>query len=157
VNLALEGTGTRISFLSSGLSADLISLSLSDKAREAIETTHLGTPVAKTYKPGETKSFGTLMVVIDHNPEGLVLVGLPPEQVTISYPDEAGADPLTFMAFATKQGAEEMKVDMRMVSKIELQIAELIIDDSHLGGGDPEPETAGPPYSWYLSSYTEAA
>ena len=123
--LALEGSGATIQFLGCGFSSDLLGLVLSDKAREAIETTHLGTAVAKTYRPGETQDLGTIEAVFDHAPDAVNLVGRPPEQIVIRYPDTElmQYDPIVLWGFAVQQGGEKMWPDNRMVTGVTIKLS----------------------------------
>jgi hypothetical protein len=123
--IALEGTGASIAFANSSFTSDLISLTLPEKAREVIETTHLGTTGAKTYKPAKLKNIGTMSAEFDHNPEAVDLTSKDPEQITISYPLQAGQTTptkLVFNGFVTQQGGEEFKVDARMTTKVTIQV-----------------------------------
>jgi hypothetical protein len=123
--ISLEGTGTSISFSASGFSADIISVDLNDRARQTIDTTHLGTRGAKTYKPGEVVDLGEMTVVVDHNPNELQLVGYPPEPITINYPLQDGEVvptkiPLT--GYIVSQGEQQMQMDKRMVTRLVIQL-----------------------------------
>jgi hypothetical protein len=123
--LALEGLGAKIRFNASGFESDLIALTLSPKARATIDTTHLGTEVAKTKRPGQTQDLGTIEAVFDHDPAAVSLVGRPAEQVIITYPENLGHefDPIVLWAFATEQGGERMFPDGRMVTAITLSLS----------------------------------
>ena len=124
--VALEGTGATIAFAISSFTADLISLTLPDKAREAIDTTHLGTTGAKTYKPAKLKTVGDISCEFDHNPEANDLTDNVIETITISYPLLSGQSTptrLVFSGFVISQGGEEMKVDQRMVTKVTIKVS----------------------------------
>jgi hypothetical protein len=123
--LALEGLGVKIRFSASGFEADLIALTLPEVGRETIDTTHLGTESAKAKKPGETRDLGTVQAVFDYDPAAVSLVGRPPEQVVVTYPDDLGRefDPIVLWAFATEQGGERLFPDGRMVTSITLRIS----------------------------------
>lgn len=124
--IALEGTGASISFASSTFTADLISLTLPERAREVIDTTHLGTLVSKTFKPAKLQNPGTISAEFDHNPEAQNLVGNPIEQITINYPLQSGQTTptrLVFQGFVSQMGGEEMKVDSRMTTKVTIQVS----------------------------------
>lgn len=125
--IALEGTGATIQFMGSCFTADLISLVISDRARESIETTHLGTIAAKTYRPAELVDLGTIRAVFDHNPDEVNLVGRPVEQVVIRYPDtpERSFDPLVVTGAVIRQGGQRMWIDERMVTAVTIQIMPL--------------------------------
>lgn len=123
--IALEGTGATIQFGSSTYTSDLISLTLPEITREAIDTTHLGTLNAKTAKPAKLRSVGEIQAEFDHDPAALDLTRRDPEQITISYPLVAGQvtpTRLVFNGFVTGQGGEEMKVDDRMRTKVTIKV-----------------------------------
>lgn len=122
---ALEGTGASIGFGVSNFTSDLLSLSLPEKAREVIETTHLGSIGSKTFKPAKLKNVGTISAEFDHNPAAVDLTNADVETITISYPIQTGQSTpakLTFSGFVTQQGGEEMKVDDRMTTKVTIQV-----------------------------------
>jgi hypothetical protein len=123
--IALEGTGSSIVFGTSAFTNDLISLTLPEKAREVIETTHLGTVGAKTYKPAKLKNVGTISCEFDHNPAADDLTDNAIETITINYPLLAGQitpAKLQFKGFVTQQGGEEFKVDNKMTTKVTIQV-----------------------------------
>jgi hypothetical protein len=121
--LGLEGVGVTVQFGSSGFVADVISIALSERAREAIETTHLGTQKAKTYKPGQRPDLGTIGLIFDAQPGEVNLLQSGVETLTITYPDDPD-DPtrLVVQGFAIAQGGHEMRVDQRMVTKITFRL-----------------------------------
>jgi hypothetical protein len=127
--ISLEGTGTSISFGASGFSADIISVDLNERARQTIETTHLGTKGAKTYKPGEVVDLGEMTVVVDHNPNELQLVGYPVESIVISYPLQAGEvvpTKIPLFGLIIAQGDQQMQMDKRMVTKLKVKLSNSI-------------------------------
>lgn len=124
--IALEGTGASIAFGTSSFTNDLISLTLPEKVREAIETTHLGTTGGKTFKPAKLKNVGVIQAEFDHNPAQADLLDGQPEQITINYPLLSGQTTpakLQFTGFVTQQGGEEFRVDARMVTKVSMQVS----------------------------------
>ena len=124
--VALEGTGARIVFADSHISADLISLTINERAREIIETTHLGTPKAKTFSPTKNQDRGKVVAIFDHVTESAILTGRPPQMVRIEYPASDGDySSVSFPAAALRQGKEEMRVDQRMVTEIELVVVDV--------------------------------
>lgn len=145
--VALEGTGATIQFLGSLFTSDLISLTISDKAREAIETTHLGTRAAKTYRPAALQDLGTIRAVFDHNPHEAALVGRQPEQIVIRYPDAQGRsfDPLVLWGAVVRQGAQRMYMDERMVTSVTIQ---LMVPDAVVFTGPPEVPAKADPTKW---------
>ena len=124
--IALEGTGASIAFALSSFTSDLITLTLPERQREVIETTHLGTTGGKTFKPAKLVNNGTISCEFDHNPAAQKLVKNPVEQITISYPLESGQTTparIVFQGFVTGEGGEELKVDSRMTTKATIQIS----------------------------------
>jgi hypothetical protein len=122
---ALEGTGATIGFSTSNFTSDLISLNLPDVQRGEIETTHLGTIGAKTFKPTTLQEVGSFECEFDHNPGAVDLTQAASETITVSYPLLSGQTTparLTFLGFVTKQGGEEMKVDDRMTTKVSIRV-----------------------------------
>jgi hypothetical protein len=123
--VALEGTGARIAFAMSSFTSDLISLQLPERAREAIETTHLGSLVTKTFKPGVLIDPGQVTAEFDHNPAAAKLIKGAAEVITITYPKQDGqttAATLAFTAFCVSEGGEEFTVGSRMTTKITFQV-----------------------------------
>lgn len=123
--IALEGTGASILFATSSFNSDLLSLTLPEKTRAEIETTHLGTTGAKTFKPAVLKEVGTIECEFDHQPQAIDLTGTVAESITISYPLISGQitpTKLQFSGFCTKQGGEEFKVDDRMSTKVSIRV-----------------------------------
>lgn len=156
--ITLEGTGARIAFASSGFSSDLIALERGARQRIALETTHLATTGAKTYKPGKVVDAEEITAYFDHDPNADYLVSRRPQQVTLEVLlDDGTYSPITMTCFITTQGAEEMKIDQRMVTK--LTMLRITNDD-----GEWDSPVAvvpvvsdGVPFSWYLDGYTEVA
>lgn len=122
---ALEGTGTTIGFGTSNFTSDLISLTLPEVQRAEIETTHLGTTVAKTFKPATLQEVGSFECEFDHNPAAVDLTQAAAETITVTYPLLSGQTTpakITFSGFVTKQGGEEAKVDARMTTKVSIRV-----------------------------------
>jgi hypothetical protein len=95
------GTGTTITFGTSGFSADLLSISHGGMAREAIQTSHMGTTSDHTFMPTDLVDNGEVTVEI-----AFVATLTPPiltnaaaETITIAY---AGSGTTwSFSAFQT--------------------------------------------------------
>ena len=123
--VALEGTGARIAFSVSHFASDLISLQLPERAREAIETTHLGSLITKTFKPGVLIDPGQVSAEFDHNPAAAKMTKGTTETITITYPKEDGQTTpatLVFTAFCVSEGGEEFTVGSRMTTKLTFQV-----------------------------------
>ena len=125
--IALEGVGATIAFgTTTTFVADLVSLTLPEQSREALETTHLGSLVAKSFKPGKLKNVGTISAEFDHAPEGVALISGPVETITITYPllgVQTVGTKLVFSGFVTAEGGAEFRVDTLMRSKVTIQVA----------------------------------
>jgi hypothetical protein len=122
--VALEGTGATIAFGTSGFTADLISLTLPEFTREAIESTHLGTTGAKTFKSAKLYTVGDISATFDHDPSETDMITQDAETITISYPlldGQATPTTLEFTGFAMSVGGEEMTVDSRMVTSMTIK------------------------------------
>jgi hypothetical protein len=122
---AIEGQGGSIAFATSVFTSDLIAITLPERSREVIDTTHLGTTGAKTSKPAKLRNIGTIAVEFDHNPAAADLTNADPETITISYPLLAGQTTpvkLQFNGFVISQGGEEFKTDQRMTTKVTIQV-----------------------------------
>jgi hypothetical protein len=123
--LALEGTGARISFAASGLVADLLTLSLPERGREAIGTSHLGAQVVGTNRAGRLIDTGQVVATIAHDPGAVSLLRRPPETVTITYPirsDQSSPDRLTCTAFVSSEAGGAMEVSSRMTRVLTLTV-----------------------------------
>jgi hypothetical protein len=123
--LALEGTGARIVFGSTGLSADLISLTLPDRAKDPIATGHLGRSGTAVHRPSRLVDPGQVVVVFDHVPGAPALLRRPPETVTIHYPlraDQSAPDRIVFTAFATAEGGTDVQVGERLTRQVTLTL-----------------------------------
>jgi hypothetical protein len=125
--IALEGVGATIAFgTTTGFTNDLVSLTLPEKSREALETTHLGTVGAKTYKPAKLKNVGTISCEFDTDPEAPALIDGDVEQIVITFPALEGfsvGTKLTFSGFVTSEGGEEFKPDTLMRTKVTIQVS----------------------------------
>jgi hypothetical protein len=94
------GTGTSISFGTSGFTADILDISPPNASRVSIETSHMGTTTAHTFTPGDLVDWGELGFDIVFDPTS---ANIPPiknsaETVTITFPD-SGASTWAFSAF----------------------------------------------------------
>ena len=123
--LAIEGVGASIAFGTSGFSSDVYSITLPERARESIDTTHLGTTSAKTSKPAKLQDSGTVSVKVDHDPSAVDLVGQDPETITITYPLLTGQATPTkryFTGYVVSMGGEEMTVDNKMTTNLTIKV-----------------------------------
>ncbi len=123
---AVEGTGATIAFGTSTYASDLITFTLPEQMRAVIDTTHLGTTIAKTHKPAKLKDVGAISCEFDHNPAAADLLLNALETITIAYPLLSGqstAAKLQFSGFIEKQGGEDFKVDARLLTKISIKVS----------------------------------
>lgn len=123
--IALEGTGASIAFSVSSFTSDLISLTLPEESVEVIDTTHLGTPTAKTSKPAKLKKIGSISCEFDHNPSAPRLLRVE-QTFTISWPLLTGqATPYkrVYTGYVSSEGGEEMKVDNKMTKKVTIEVS----------------------------------
>lgn len=125
--ICLEGTGASIAFgTTTTFLSDLISLTLPEESREVIDTTHLGTTVAKTSKPAKLKMIGDIQAEFDYNPSAPKLVDQAMETITINFPLLAGQTTpkkKVFTGYVSQQGGEEMVVDKPMRTKVTIKVS----------------------------------
>ncbi len=86
------GTGTTISFGTSGFSAYILEVGGPGISREVVDTTHMGTTGGKTYRPGDLYDGGelSLSVAFDGSISPPMLAGEQPETITVTWPIPAG-------------------------------------------------------------------
>jgi hypothetical protein len=128
--MAIEGTGATIAFATSGFTAECTNIQLPERARESLETTHLGTTTAKTFKPAKLYDSGEVTVTVFHDPAADLLIGEEPEQITITYPLETGqstAATAVFTGFVTGQGGESFKVGELMSTNLKIKVTGAIV------------------------------
>ena len=88
--MADEGSGASITFGTSGTTINATSIQASGVAREALETTHLGTTGGyKTFIPADLKDPGEIAVTFRYNPNVQPPISTA-ETITITYPVPAG-------------------------------------------------------------------
>lgn len=123
--VALEGTGATIAFSVSSFVADLITLTLPEESVSVLDTTHLGTTVAKTAKPATLISHGDISAEFDHVP-GIGRLTRVQQNFTIAWPLRSGETTpykRVYSGFVKSQGGEEMKTDTKMVTKVTIQVS----------------------------------
>lgn len=96
------GTGTAISFGTSGFTAHILDINPPNASRESIQTSHMGTIKDHTFTPADLVDWGELGFDIVFDPDS---ANVPPvygdsEEVTITFPDSA-ANTWVFSAFVT--------------------------------------------------------
>ena len=123
--MAIEGTGATITFATSGFTAECTNIQLPELARESLETTHLGTTTAKTFKPAKLYDAGEVTVTVFHDPAADLIISEEPETITITYPLETGqttAATVSFTGFVTGQGGETFKVGELMSTNLKIKV-----------------------------------
>lgn len=135
--MADEGAGATLTFGTSGLSLDLVSIQASGVTRESIPTFHHGTSAStvtgsgtgfyKTYQPGDFTDPGTIEISFLYNPNEKSTVtgyGWPipigsAETITITYPvpsgDNNGATEAS-QGFVTDFSGPELAIDSVMTA-----------------------------------------
>jgi hypothetical protein len=122
--IALEGTGAKIAF-GKLFEADLLNLTLPDRAKDAMRTTHLANRITTTSTQTKLIHPGQVVVEFDQVPGNPPLLKRPPEKITISYPkrpDRLTPDQLIFTAFATSEGNAEFTTANRITRKVVLTV-----------------------------------
>jgi hypothetical protein len=84
------GTGTTIAFGTSSFSADVMSLSASDIAREDIDVTHMGSTGYKEFQPSDLVDGGSIEMEIGFDPDSQPPISGAAEVITITFPTPAG-------------------------------------------------------------------
>ena len=88
--MADVGTGTQVTFATSGFAAELLSVNGQDIARDEIETSHMGTVGYKTFMPADLIDPGAVDLEFAFDPDERPPVEQPPEQITITFPVPPG-------------------------------------------------------------------
>lgn len=83
------GTGTTVTFGTSGFSAELLGIDHGDIARPKIDTTHYGS-TGRTARPGKLVDPGEVELELAFDPADRPPVSADPEVITIQMPPEAG-------------------------------------------------------------------
>ena len=121
----IQGTGTTITFGTSGFTADLVTITRPEKSREAVDTTHLGTVTAKTSEPGKLYDPGQYTMEFVHDPEQPLLIAEDSELITVTYPlvgSQVTPSSFQFTGYSVSDGGEEFSNDTRVTTKITLQV-----------------------------------
>ena len=92
------GTGITIVFATTGFSCELIDIDSPEASRDAVETTHQGTTVARTFMPQDLVRWGSLDITFAFDPDTDPPIDEPAESITITWPD---ADTWIFSGFMT--------------------------------------------------------
>ena len=84
------GTGTSITFGTSGFSARVASIDGPGFSRTSVETTHLSTTGNRTHMPGDLVERGELTLSVHHDPSLTPPIRQAAETVTITFPVPSG-------------------------------------------------------------------
>jgi len=125
------GTGTTVGFGTSAWAFNLLGLSLDDIAREALETSHMGTAAPgastfgnRTFIPGDLSDPGTLEVTGHFNPDTLPIIDAVAETITVTFPLFAGdatAAAWEFSGFMTNFSlTDELETVMEFTAEIKI-------------------------------------
>lgn len=83
------GTGTTITFASSGFTAQITNVSLSDIQRASVDITHMGS-TTKEYMPGDLVDWGSIEIEILFDPDTWPPIDQAAETVTVTFPIPSG-------------------------------------------------------------------
>lgn len=121
------GTGTTITFGTSGFTAEIVGISIDGVKRESIDITHLATPVAGAGEvgsrekiPGKHVDPGQLKLTCHYDPNTEPPIQGAKEEVTVTYPLEEGE-----LTAATEQGdafVVDVGVEVPLEDKMTRQI-----------------------------------
>lgn len=88
--MADSGTGTTITFGTSGYTAELLSVDISDQERGHIDTTHMGTIGSRTKAPLDLVDRGSLDIEFNFDPDIEPPIDQAAETITLTFPLPAG-------------------------------------------------------------------
>lgn len=92
-----EGTGASVTFGTSGFTANFTELSIDGMSRPAIDTTHLGTTVARTFIPSELVDNGEFGIEFQWDPDDYPPIDQAAETITLTFPlSSSGSSAATF-------------------------------------------------------------
>lgn len=83
--MADVGTGTTISFPTSGFTASITSVSLADISRKEVDVTHMGSSTAE-FIPADLVNWGSVEMEILFDPDSIPPIDAAAETVTITFP-----------------------------------------------------------------------
>ena len=89
--MADVGTGTTITFGTSGFAAALMSIDGPSRSRESVPTSHLGTSGYHTSMPGDLVNGGEINCTFQHNPDLSPPIPGAIETITITWPIPVGS------------------------------------------------------------------
>lgn len=83
-------TGATVVFGTSAFSAELMSVGLPGVTRQSIDTTHMGTTVARTFIPSDLIDWGELEIEFAFDPDNEPPMDGVAETITITFPIPSG-------------------------------------------------------------------
>ncbi len=119
------GTGTSITFGTSGFSARVASIDGPGFSRTSVETTHLSTTGNRTHMPGDLVERGELTLSVHHDPSLTPPIAAAAETITITWPIPSGltnAATWVFSAFCTGY-SPSVAIDELMTASLTLKIS----------------------------------
>ena len=88
--MADEGSGATLTFGTTGVSLDLLTIQGTGVSREALETTNLGTNTAQTFMPSDLYDPGEIAITFQYNPNTQPPFSNAAETITITAPVPSG-------------------------------------------------------------------
>ena len=88
--MADVGTGTTITFGTSGFTAEVMSVAGNDMTREDIDVTHMGSTNYREFIPSKLVDGGTLELEISFDPDSQPPITGAAETITVNFPTPAG-------------------------------------------------------------------
>lgn len=120
------GSGASITFGTSNLSLQWLSIDIGAVSRETIDTTHLGSTQAtgsgqtnsRTFMPGDHQNLSEIGVEFHWDPSALDLVRAAAETITVTYPD---GSTLSGSGFCFEVKPPSLGVDEKQVGSLKVK------------------------------------
>ena len=120
-----EGQGATISFEDTGFVSNIDNIDTSGLSRESIDTSHLGTEIARTFQPTDLHDAGEIGLELHFDPDEFPPIDQPAEVITITWPTPplgaAGAT-WVFVGFMTNFDASAA-VGEKMTASVTIKIS----------------------------------
>lgn len=124
-----QGTGTSVVFATTGFQTGITITSIvpSGMSRGSVETTHLGTTVARTFEPEDLYDGGEWSITFDWLPVEVNVTGgflliCAAESATITFP-VTGADTMAATVFCTGIDVSPCEVNQRMTATARFKVS----------------------------------
>ena len=129
-----NGTGTTITFGTTGFTASVTSISFEGVERPSIDTTHLGTTGGRTFIPGDLPDYGSISLDIQFDPDTMPPITAAPETITVTFPLSAGATtPATWAATGFVMGFDaNAPLEELMTGTISIKISGDVTDTAEV-------------------------